>query len=136
MTAVEVPRAFVKAINRHDVEMLCRLMTVDHLFVDSGGGQYRGREAMRAGWLGYFAMFPDYTIEVQQVVADASVVIVVGSARGAYSSGGRSAEPVDPWSMPAAWRAVVTRGRVAVWQVFADNEPVRRILRRHGKETD
>ena len=47
MTSAEVVLAFVKAINRRDVEMLCRLMTDDHLFVDTGGAQYRSRETMR-----------------------------------------------------------------------------------------
>jgi hypothetical protein len=30
------------------------------------------------------------------------------------------------WSTPAAWLAVVERGLVAEWRVYADNEPIRR----------
>ncbi|MBZ5499907.1 MAG: nuclear transport factor 2 family protein [Acidobacteriia bacterium] len=134
MTNTEVVLAFVNAINRRDVEMLCRLMTDDHLFVDAGGAQYRGRETMRSGWRGYFSMVPDYTIEVQEAVADGPVVIVVGTARGTYSPDG-NLNPVDRWSTPGAWRAVVASGHVSVWQVFADNEPIRKIMRRYGKET-
>ena len=134
MTNTEVVLAFVNAINRHDVEELCKLMTDDHLFVDTGGGQYRGRETMRSGWLGYFSMVPDYTIEVQEAAADGPVVFVVGTARGTYSPHG-NLDPADQWSTPGAWRAVVASGHVAVWQVFADNEPLRQIMRRYGKET-
>jgi len=134
MTSTEVVLAFVSAINRCDVEELCRLMTDDHLFVDTGGGQYRGRETMRSGWLGYFSMVPDYTIEIQETVADGPLVIVVGTARGTYSPDGKL-DPADRWSTPAAWRAVVAGGQVAVWQVFADNEPIRQIMRKYGKET-
>jgi ketosteroid isomerase-like protein len=125
---------FRNAINRRDVDRLCRLMTDDHLFVDFRGAQYRGRETMRSGWLGYFSTVPDYTIEVQETVADGPVVIVVGMARGTYSPDG-NLDPADRWSTPGAWRAVVANGDVAVWQVFADNEPIRQIMRRYGKET-
>jgi uncharacterized protein (TIGR02246 family) len=134
MTPADVVLAFVDAINRRDLELLCRLMTDDHLFVDSGEAQYRGRETMRSGWLAYFTMVPDYTIEVQEVVADGPVVIVVGTARGTYSADGKL-DPADRWSTPAAWRAVVVGERVASRQVFADNEPIRQLMRRYGKGT-
>lgn len=29
------------------------------------------------------------------------------------------------WKTPAAWRAVVRDGKIAEWQVYADNEPAR-----------
>ena len=135
MTSTEVVLEFAQAINRHDVETLCRLMTDDHLFVDTGGAQYRGRETMRSGWQAYFSMVPDYTIEVQETVTDGPVVIAVGTAGGTYSPDGRL-NPADKWSTPAAWHAVVANGLVSVWQVFADNEPIRRIMRRYGRETD
>jgi ketosteroid isomerase-like protein len=134
MTSAEVVLAFVNAINHHDIDRLCRLMTDDHLFVDTGGTQYRSRETMRSGWLGYFSMVPDYTIEVQEMVTDDPVVIVVGTARGTYSPDG-NLDPADRWSTPGAWRAVVDGGHLAVWQVFADNEPIRQIMRKYGKET-
>jgi ketosteroid isomerase-like protein len=134
MTSAEVVLAFVNAINRRDVDMLCRLMTDDHLFVDTGGAQHRGRETMRAGWLGYFSMVPDYKIEVQEVVAEDPVVIIVGTARGTYSNDG-NLKPAGRWSTPGAWRAVVNGRQLAVWQVFADNEPIRQIMRKYGKET-
>jgi ketosteroid isomerase-like protein len=134
MTNTEVVLAFVNAINCRDVDELCRLMTDDHLFMDAGGAQYRGRETMRSGWLGYFSMVPDYRIEVQETFADGQVVIVVGIARGTYSPDG-NLDPSDRWSTPAAWRAVVAGRHIAAWQVFADNEPIRQIMRRYGRET-
>lgn len=101
---------------------------------DCPRNRYRGRETMCPGWLGYFSMVPDYTIEVQEAVADGRVVIVVGTARGTYFPDG-NLDPADRGSTPGAWRAVVASGHVAVWQVFADNEPIRQIMRRYGKET-
>jgi len=133
MTSKEVVLAFVDAINRHDVERLCQLMTDDHLFVDSGGGRYRGREKMRAGWIGYFNMVPDYAIEVEETVCDGPLVILVGTAHGTYNPDG-NLNPADRWSTPAAWRATVAGGSVAFWQVFADNEPIRQITGKYDQE--
>jgi hypothetical protein len=36
------------------------------------------------------------------------------------------------WKTPAAWRAVIKEGKVAVWQVYADNEPIRAIMRKYS----
>jgi uncharacterized protein (TIGR02246 family) len=130
MTAIEVFDKFVNAINQRDVEHIARLMTEDHLFVDSLGVEFRGRELMRQGWAAYFSMVPDYVIEVKETLADGQLVVATGIAQGTYSPDGKL-RPDDAWSTPAAWRAVVKGGCVAVWQVFADNEPLRKNLRKY-----
>ena len=45
---------FVDAINEHNVEKICSLMTDDHKFIDSQGNAVVGKVKMRAGWTGYF----------------------------------------------------------------------------------
>jgi SnoaL-like domain len=40
------------------------------------------------------------------------------------------AERQNFWKTPAAWRAVVKDGRISIWQVYADNEPIRAIMRK------
>ena len=132
--SAEVAAAFVQAISSRNVDAICRRMTDDHLFVDSGGTQCRGREAMRAAWLGYFSMVPDYRIDVEEIVARGQIVLLTGTASGTFSPDG-SLNPADRWSTPGAWRAAVHDEHIAVWQVFADNEPIRQIMRRHGRET-
>jgi ketosteroid isomerase-like protein len=134
MTSTDVVLAFVDAINSGEIERICELMTFDHLFVDSGGAGYRGRETMREGWIRYLSMVPDYKIDMQDSLSDRQTVIVVGIAHGTYSPDGNLA-PADRWSTPAAWRAVVATEQIAVWQVYADNEPLRQIMRRYRKET-
>jgi ketosteroid isomerase-like protein len=115
---------FVTAINSHDVRALTSLMTADHVFVDSAGNQVRGATSMEAGWRGYFAMCPDYRIEMDDVMAKGGAVLAVGDAGGTIDG--------VAWRTPAAWKAVIRDGRVAEWQVFADNKPVYEILaRRH-----
>ena len=131
MTATEVAQSFVEAINLGDAERLWLLMAEDHVFIDSLGGEYHGRDTMRSGWRSYFSVVPDYRIEVLEIYDNGSVVIMVGTAQGTYAPEGKL-DLGARWSAPAAWKAVISEERVAVWQVFADNEPLRRMMRRYG----
>jgi ketosteroid isomerase-like protein len=130
-SAEVVARAFAAAINRQDVEGLTGLMTPGHRFVDALGGVTEGREKMRAGWVGYFRMVPDYSIVVEEMFCDGPVVVMLGKARGTYSMDGEL-KAENRWETPAAWRAVVEGGLVAEWRVYADNEPMRKLMRQAG----
>ena len=118
---------FIEAINAHDVNALCDLMTEDHSFVDSQGKTERSREHMRNAWRGYLDMFPDYSISVDQTLVDSDTVVVLGRAEGTYCTDGRLIDE-NHWKIPAAWRAKVHNGLVSEWQVYADNELVFRII--------
>ena len=126
---IDAVRSFIAAINRHDVAALFDLMAEDHTFVDSGGQAQSGREAMKAGWEGYFRMFPDYTITAETLIQDRAVVAVFGSACGTYS-GRRGPVPENRIEMPAAWKAVVENGKIKHWQVYADWTEGTRIIER------
>jgi hypothetical protein len=88
-----------------------------------------GREQMTKGWQAYFAMVPDYTITIDETFADGSVVVLLGLAQGTYATGGQL-QPENKWQTPAAWRAVVRGSLVAEWRVYADNEPIRQVMRK------
>jgi uncharacterized protein (TIGR02246 family) len=120
---------FVDAINARDVAALAALMTPDHRFIDSLGTVIRGREAMADGWRQYFAMVPDYHIAVARAFVDGAEVVLMGSAGGTYSRHGE-VDPSNAWRTPAAWHAVVRDSLVAEWQVFADNDPIRKLMTR------
>ena len=122
MTAAAVVKAFIERINEHDVDGIAAALSPNHRFTDSLGTVFTGREALRKGWRGYFALVADYRITVSELLEGPSFVLLVGEAGG--RSGGES------WKVPAAWRAVVHDGQVAEWQVYADNEPLRGSLRR------
>ena len=128
MTAAEVVHCFVDKINAADVEGIVGLMTDDHRFVDSLGAEVVGREEMRHGWREYFRMVPDYHVEVRETFAEGQVVVLVGVAHGTYAREGML-RAEDAWRTPAAWRARVSGNRIAEWQVYADNEPIRRRMR-------
>jgi hypothetical protein len=74
-------------------------------------------------------MVPDYTIAHSDIFANGEIVAVFGSAQGTFSKDG-ALRREDFWKMPAAWRAIVKDGKVARWEVFADNEPIRAIMRK------
>jgi ketosteroid isomerase-like protein len=127
-SAGETAKMFVAAINRQDVEALCNLMTQNHRFVDSLGGETVGRETVRAAWLAYFQLVPDYTIRVGETYRDGQVVVMLGAVQGTLARGGEI-KLEDFWTTPAAIRARVENDLVAEWRVYADNEPIREKMR-------
>jgi ketosteroid isomerase-like protein len=127
MSVLETVLRFVKCINAHDVDGLCALMSDDHLFVDSVNAQFQGREVMRQGWIGYFGLMPDYTISITNSMVDGDVVALFGMTEGTYAVKGEL-RPENHWQGPAAWKAIVKDGMLTHWQVYADNEPVRKIM--------
>jgi ketosteroid isomerase-like protein len=125
-----VAQAFVRAINRQDVAALAALMAPEHRFVDSLGNVIAGREKMRAGWAGYFNMVPDYSIAEDEIFCDGSVVVLLGVAQGTYAPAGEL-KPENRWKTSVALRAQVENDLVAEWRVYADNEPIRELMRKN-----
>jgi len=126
---LRIARAFVEAINRQSVEEIARLMSQDHVFVDSGGMRVQGRQKMKAGWQAYFRLVPDYTITIEETLVKGFVVVLLGTAQGTYSADGRL-EAENRWRTPAAWKAVIRAGLVSEWRVYADLEPLRLVMER------
>ena len=111
--------AFMAAINRHNVAALADLMSADHTFIDPQGRSVSGRAEMIEAWKAYFAMFPDYAIRAEHLLAADGLVAVFGSASGTYN-GKRGLVPANRIAMPAAWKATVAAGQVRLWQVYCD----------------
>lgn len=140
---VEVAQEFVRAINRQNPEELAALMTPDHRFTDSLGHVAAGRDGIKEGWNLYFQMIPDYQIEIEETYCDGSAVVMVGTAKGTYNKGIQDLEAMglpnlmkdsgshapQNWQTPVAVRAFIQDGLVAEWRVYADNEPLRRLMR-------
>jgi ketosteroid isomerase-like protein len=111
---------FVSAINQHDVDRICSLMTDDHKFIDSQGNAAIGKEQMRAGWTGYFQLFPDYKIEITEILFNGDTFAAFGFAGGTYN--GRGDKKENYWHLPASWKAVIVNGKIQLWQVYADSK--------------
>lgn len=128
--AIQAVLKFERAINSHNAEAVCSLLTHDTVFIDSLGSRMEGAAKMRSAWEGYFKMVPDYTISHQEILANGNTVALFGSAQGTFSKGG-ALRKEDFWKTPAAWRAEVKDGKIAFWQIYADNEPIRAVMRKY-----
>ncbi len=114
----QIVRDFASAINEHNVDKLCSLMMDDHKFIDSQGNEAVGKERMRAGWIGYFELFPDYKIELTKMFVDGDTVAAFGFAGGTFH--GLKDRKENSWHLPASWKAIVKNGKILLWQVYCD----------------
>ena len=131
-TAETVAQAFVRAINRQDVDRLMELMSPAHRFIDSMGNVVEGCDIMRSSWAAYFRMVPDYTLAIEEYYGGCGpdedpVVIMLGMASGTYTRDGKLL-PENRWQTPIAIRALVEDSLVAEWRVYADNDPMRKLM--------
>ena len=81
VTATSIAEKFVKAINAHDVDGLTKLMSSDHVLVDSLGNKFPA-SALRCGWQQYLMMVPDYWMEVDQIASHGDVISCVAAPEG------------------------------------------------------
>ena len=133
MNIEEIANQFIAAVNRSDVDEICTLMSEDHTFIDSGGDVCQGVEKMRRAWGEYFKMFPDYKIEAPEFVVSDDTIILLGRASGTYTDDG-TLRPENHWEIPAAWKAVIADDKIKLWQVFADNAPIEKIMREDAED--
>jgi len=122
-----VAQAFIRAINRQDADALASLLTEDHRSTDALGNVVEGRDKMCSAWAAYFRMVPDYTVAVEETFGDGSIVVLLGVAMGTYAPHGEL-KPENRWKTTVALRAVIEDGKVSEWKVYADNEPMRRLI--------
>lgn len=135
---IEIATAFIERINAADVAGLYELMTEDHIFQDALGERFIGRDKMRHGWTSYFSMVGSYKVLVKEHFVREDSVAMFGTASGSYPSPSAvgttapaSASSAAPqfWEVPAAWHVVTRGGQVAEWRVYADNLPLRKLMK-------
>jgi ketosteroid isomerase-like protein len=112
---------FVHAINNHDIEMIYSLMDHDHIFIDAHGNEINDREKMKAGWIFYFQYFPDYKIEITDILSNDELSAAFGFASGTYN-GIKMEKNENYWRLPAAWKVIVSQNKIKLWQVYADTK--------------
>lgn len=112
---------FIAAINAHHIQRIYDLMAPDHTFIGTYGDEVHGKEEMKNGWIGYFEWFPDYLIELSDILEREGTFAIFGFAGGSYH-GKRQEDDKSYWRLPAAWKAVVEGETIKLWQVFADSK--------------
>ena len=103
--------AFNDGINRRDLGTLADLMTDGHRFVDSDEKLLAGKAEVLRAWEGFFAAFPDYRNEWDEVMAIEGTVIALG----------RSVCSTEPTlDGPAIWTVKTAGDKVSEWRVYED----------------
>ncbi len=147
---LEVAMDFIKRINAGDINALCELMTENHIFQDALGKRFMGRETMRQGWTHLFKDGRGLSRSMPKNFSRPNERIAIfGTASGRYvgphgpsTKAGNGAPahhaasqvadsalgPNGFWEVPAAWRAIVQDGKIAEWRVYADNQPLRKLM--------
>jgi hypothetical protein len=121
---------FIDAINCANVDKMNDLMTNDHLFIDSQDNKMTGKGNMRQAWIGYFDLFPDYKIEINEILKKDSLICILGYASGTYMNL-TNENNSNHWKIPAAWKAIVKNNKIKQWQVYADNIIVMDIINKN-----
>ena len=124
---LEVAMEFIKRINSGNVDAVCELMTREHIFQDALGKRFMGRETMREGWSAYFKIVADYRVHAEEFFQTNERLAIFGTASGTYAGHGAVSKE-NFWEVPAAWGAVIRDGLVAEWRVYADNQPLRKLM--------
>jgi len=128
---LKVVRDFIESINNANVDNIYNLMTNDHVFVDSQGNKMIGNENMKKAWIGYFGLFPDYKIEITDILQNDSIIVMLGYASGTYKTNNKNVDNNNHWKVPASWKAIVVDKKVKLWQVYADNSVVIEIINKN-----
>jgi ketosteroid isomerase-like protein len=118
MSGEEIALAFVDAVNAEDIERLGALMADGHVFTDALGNSFAGREKMLQGWRFFFAAYPSYRIDVEQVFSQGTTVALFGDGSGGWRVDGEVQE--KRWKVRAAWLVEIEDGKVQRWSVFCD----------------
>lgn len=109
---------FNEYINSQELKGLARLMSEDHVFIDSSDEVHEGKESMLAGWADFFASYPDYRNHFHWLESRENLVLIKGF----------STCSLPALDGPALWTARVRNDRVAEWRVYLDTPENRRKL--------
>jgi ketosteroid isomerase-like protein len=119
---------FMDRINAHDVDGIADFFAIDHVFIDTHDTVHEGKQLMRKAWAEYFELFPDYKVEVEHVIEEGDMLAVFGHASATYK--GLDAGPSNFWRLPGAWKAVISKGKIKLWQVYCDYKIIYDIIQK------
>ena len=128
----EVVRRYIKLINEHDITGLMAMTSGDAVFIDSMGIDTRGVTDMQNAWDVLLTFFPDYTVIVKDIISKNGMVAVFGTAKGTLATDGKILAE-NKFEIPASWTATVVNGKITKWRVYADNQPVRKLIEKYKK---
>jgi len=111
---------YIAAINEADLDRILSLMSDDHIMIDSQDHKMTGKDNLRQAWIGYFGLFPDYKIEVNEILEKDSLICILGYASGTYKNL-KNDDNSNFWKIPLALAAIIKDNYISQWQIYADN---------------
>lgn len=133
MNNKEIVNNFIKAINDHDVNKIYDLMSEDHIFIDGSGTKYVGNTQMKESWQKYYEIFPDYSVEITDIVGDNSIIGLFGYASGTYKNLINQSN-TNFWRIPASWKAIIENNKIKHWQVYCDYSNLFKIIEKNNSK--
>jgi ketosteroid isomerase-like protein len=118
---------FVKAINDHDVSEIVNLMSEDHIFIDAMDNKSVGNKGMAEAWNGYYELFPDYKIDISDIIENESVIGLFGYVNATYKNVINESNS-NFWRTPASWKAITENSKIKLWQVYCDYSALFKII--------
>jgi ketosteroid isomerase-like protein len=124
---------FIEAINNHNVDEIVDLMSEDHLFIDAYGDKYIGKKGMKEGWQRYYELFPDYRVEISEIIESDSLIGLFGYASGTYKNI-KDESNSNFWKTSASWKSVVKNKKIKHWQIYCDYSKLSKIIDKNNLE--
>lgn len=115
---ITIAMQFNNCINSRDIKGLSALMSADHVFSDTTGNHFKGKEKCTTAWSGFFMMFPDYQNIFEATTSKGDTAYIQG-----YST--CSDKRLEGKCL---WTATVQHEKVTEWRVYTDDEDNRRKL--------
>ncbi|MCC6865803.1 MAG: Type 1 glutamine amidotransferase-like domain-containing protein [Ignavibacteria bacterium] len=128
--STEFVKEYIKRINDHNIDGLLEMTSDNASFIDSMGINTKGRYEMKKAWQVLLEFFPDYTVVVKDMIAKNGMVAVFGTAKGTLAANGKL-QSENKFEIPASWTAAVEKGKISKWRVYADNQPVRKLIEKY-----
>jgi hypothetical protein len=116
MPPVAAVISFIDGINRGDVDHLAALLADHHRLHVFDEPPLEGRSASIDAWRAYTSSYPEYVIYPDRVVARSAEVVVLGHTTGSHLDLADEQES----GLTLLWRAIVTEGRLNLWQLMTD----------------
>lgn len=125
--------SFINAINSHQPDMIGDLITAEHTFTDALNNSVKGKEQVVKAWRNYLDMFPDFTIQVSEIIQAETCYAVFGFAQATYRNQ-TNEENSNFFHLPASWRVVVENNKIQQWQVYCDTRIPSEIIQRNDPD--
>ncbi len=121
---------FIELINDHQPHELSSMMTEDHVLVDAQGNKFTGLESATEVWKDYFAVWPDYWIDMEEIFAVEEKIYGFGTVSGTYT-GHLPGKAQHFFKIPLALKAIVEGEKIKSWQIIADTKKQSEIIRKN-----